>query len=425
MKFAFYTLGCKVNQFETQAMQGLCLVRGHEIVEFDDYADVYIVNTCTVTATGDKKSRQAAHRARRLNPDAVVALCGCYSEVSPDTAKESSGADIVWGNRDHTGLLDAIEGLRSADYNPAAGFELLAAGGLEGRTRALLKVQDGCDNYCAYCKIPYARGHIRSLPPDVAISEAKRLSGEGYLEIVITGIEISSYGCGQNETGSLPEITKAVCGAASDARIRLGSLYPDSVDRHFCETLIKLPNLCRHFHLSLQSGCDKTLAAMNRRYDTSGYANSLALLREYFPDCSVTTDMICGFPGETEEDFTATLEFLRNCRFLNVHVFPYSLRAGTKAASMPEQVPAATAKERCARASQLVRSIRKEILESNIGKTFDVLFESRDGEVVTGYSRNYLPFSAPFSRGLEGSIKNITAAHLSGGYLIGISDRKD
>ena len=420
MRFAFYTLGCKVNQFETQAMESICLGRGHLIVPFEGEADVYIINTCTVTSEGDRKSRQAAGRARAMNTSAIVAMCGCYCEVSPDEAKRRTGADIVWGNRDHIGFIDTIEGM-DHEYSPGRDFEFLPSGGLEGHTRALLKVQDGCDNYCSYCAIPRARGHVRSLSMDRAVSEVKRLAGEGFLEIVVTGIEIASYGRGPGESGSLADLVEAICLAAPGVRIRLGSLHPDIITEDFCRRMAALPNLCRHFHPSLQSGCDRVLGLMNRRYTAGFFSERLGLLRSYMPGCGLTTDLICGFPGETEDDFEQTLRFLENSRFLNVHVFPYSKRPGTRAAAMEGRVPKASARARCGQARELVGAIRRELLSAARGGTFEVLFEGRDLDELSGYSREYIPFFRPFAEEFEHRTAVVKAGGVKDGRVIAIA----
>ena len=341
MTFAFYTLGCKANQFDTQALEQMAAARGHTVVPFSGGADVYVVNTCTVTAESDRKSRQIIRAARRRAPDAVIGICGCFAQVSPEAAA-SLGADVVFGTRERARFLDLLEqaaqarGLcvRVSPYERGATFEVLPAGGFEGRTRALLKVQDGCDNYCTYCIIPYSRGHVRSLPLADAAREAARLRDEGYREIVLTGIEISSYGADFSDGAGLADLLETVCRAAPKVRIHLGSLEPRTVTRAFCERIAKLQNLLPHFHLSLQSGCDATLSRMRRRYDTARFYESVSLLRAYYPNAGVTADLITGFPGETTEEFAETLQFIRKCAFSAMHVFPYSERPGTPAAAM-------------------------------------------------------------------------------------------
>ncbi len=337
MRFAFYTLGCKVNQYETQAMEELLLTRGHTRVGFQEAADAYIINSCTVTAVSDKKSRQAVRQARKRAPEAIVALCGCFSQVSPQQA-QALPVDLIGGSGDRLGFLQALEEVveqreqqkRLDDALHRRHFETLPAGGLEGRTRAMLKVEDGCTNFCTYCIIPYARGPVRSLPLEQAQAEAKRLAAAGYREIVLTGIELSSYGRDLPGRPGTVELIEVVCQAAPGLRVRLGSLEPRTVTEDFCVRLAALPGLCPHFHLSLQSGCDETLRRMGRRYDTARYLQSVALLRRYFPKPGITTDLIVGFPGETEAEFAQTLSFLRRCAFSQLHIFPYSRRQGTR-----------------------------------------------------------------------------------------------
>ena len=395
MRVAFYTLGCKANQFETQALERLFAGHGHELVPFDAPADVYIVNTCTVTALSDKKSRNAARRCKKINPDARLILCGCYAQVKPEEAKALCGADAVIGTADKSRVLSLAEGL-SRDgvtdlwHGEKPGFDLLPAGGLSGRTRALLKVQDGCQNFCTYCRIPYARGPERSMPFDDAVSEARRLGAEGYREIVFTGIEISAYGRDLPGQPALIDLLEAVCAAAPRARVRLGSLEPRTVTEDFAARCAALPNLCPHFHLSLQSGCDKTLKAMNRKYDSARYRLSCDLLRERMPDCAVTTDLIVGFAGETEADFQESLAFVEECRLCKVHVFPYSRREGTRGYDMPGQVPNAQKALRAAEAARRCEALERDYLQSRIGLVRPVLFEQEEEPgVFTGHIPEY------------------------------------
>ena len=394
MRVAIHTLGCKANQYETQAMETMLRARGHTLVPFDGEADAYIVNSCTVTAVSDKKSRQAVRQARKRAPEALVALCGCYPQVSPEAAS-SLDCDLIAGTGDRAGFLDLLE--RTAisreksvvldDALRRRDFEFLPAGGLEGRTRAMLKVEDGCVNFCAYCIIPYARGPIRSLPLEKAVEEARRLAGEGYRELVLTGIELSSYGRDLPGRPGPENLIEAVCQAAPELRIRLGSLEPRTVTEDFCGRLAALPNLCPHFHLSLQSGCDETLKRMRRKYDTERYYQSVELLRKHFDRPGLTTDLITGFPGETEEEFEATLSFLCRCAFSRMHIFPYSRRQGTPAASMPNQVSNAVKADRAARAGALAAAMEKSWLTGWLGEAVPVLFE----EVKDGFWRGYTP----------------------------------
>ena len=367
MKIAFYTLGCKANQFETQALERLFTEHGHEIVPFDDFADVYVVNTCTVTAMSDRKSRTAARRCKKINPEAKLILCGCYAQVKAEEAKEACGADAVIGTPDKSRIVSIVEelapdGVRDLWHEAPPLFDLLPAGGLSGRTRALLKIQDGCKNFCTYCLIPFARGPERSMPFDLAVEEAQKLAVEGYREIVLTGIEISAYGRDLPGRPGLITLIEALCKAAPGCRIRLGSLEPRTVTEDFARRCAALPNLCPHFHLSLQSGCDKTLHNMNRHYTAAEYKTACDLLRQYMPLCGLTTDLIVGFPGETEEDFAESLRFVERCGLGKVHVFPYSRREGTPAAARPDQTPGPVKTDRAARLAEVCDGIRDEIL---------------------------------------------------------------
>ena len=394
MKIAFYTLGCKANQFETQALERLFAERGHEIVPFDGFADVYVVNTCTVTALSDKKSRNAARRCKKHNPAARLVLCGCYAQVKPQEARALCGADAVIGTPDKSRVVSIVEelapdGVRDLWHEAPPLFDVLPAGGLSGRTRALLKVQDGCRNFCTYCLIPFARGPERSMPFDTAVSEARRLAEEGYREIVLTGIEISAYGRDLPGRPGLISLIEALCQAAPGCRIRLGSLEPRTVTEDFARRCAALPNLCPHFHLSLQSGCDRTLRAMNRHYTAGEYKAACGLLRRYLPGCGLTTDLIVGFPGETREDFEESLRFVTECELGKVHVFPYSRRQGTRAASMPGQLSQAEKAARSQQAIRVCRALEQKDLEARVGQTYDVLFEQQEDGWFTGHIPEY------------------------------------
>jgi len=403
MKVAIYTLGCKVNQYETQAMEQELLRRGHRLVPFTEAADAYVVNTCSVTAVSDKKSRQMIRRCRKLNPDAVVAACGCYVQTHPD---EAAGLelDLIAGTADRMAFIDLLEQaarerepLRLLD-DPLRrrDFEVLSAGGLASRTRAMLKVEDGCVNFCTYCIIPYARGPVRSLPLRAAVEETERLRRDGYREIVLTGIEISSYGRDLPGEAELIDLLEAVGAAAGDMRIRLGSLEPRTITEDFCRRAAAVPNLCPHFHLSLQSGCDETLRRMNRKYDTARFYTSVQLLRQWFRRPAVTTDLITGFPGETEEEFQTTLDFIRRCDFAAMHIFPYSVRPGTKAAAMPQLRPAVK-EERARRAAAAAAEMHAAYLRGCMGQTYPVLFEQECRGVTAGHAPNYMEVEAPGS----------------------------
>ena len=424
MRVGIYTLGCKVNQYETQAMEQELLRRGHELVSFESVADAYIVNTCSVTAISDKKSRQMLRRCRRLNGEAVVAACGCYVQTHADEAA-TLDVDIVAGTNDHMAFLDLVEQAAEEkrrytlldDALRRRQFEVLAPGGQEGRTRAMLKVEDGCTNFCTYCIIPYARGPVRSLPMDLACQQVAQLRQEGYREIVITGIEISSYGRDLAGDVSLIDLLEAISPVAGEMRLRLGSLEPRTITENFCRRAAKLPNLCPHFHLSLQSGCDATLKRMNRKYDSARYYESVRLLKEYFDGVAVTTDLIVGFPEETEEEFLETLAFIRRCGFAQMHIFPYSVRPGTKAAAM-RQLTSAVKEERAARAAVVAEEMHEAYLQSCVGKVFPVLFEQEKEGRFAGHAPNYMEVLAQGEE-LHNVVRNVEITAVENGSLVG------
>ena len=424
MNIAICTLGCKVNQYETQAMERELVRRGHALVPFEGPADAYIINTCTVTAVSDKKSRQMIRRARKQSPDAVVAVCGCYPQTHPQDA-EALDVDLIAGTGDRMRFLDLLEDA-AREKEPVVSldealrrrtFEVLPAGGLAERTRAMLKVEDGCANFCSYCIIPYARGPVRSLPAETAAEEVRRLAAEGYREIVVTGIEISSWGRDLPGRPALISLVERLCREAGDARVRLGSLEPRTITEDFCRRAAALPNLCPHFHLSLQSGCDATLARMNRKYDTRRYKESVDLLNKFFRRPAVTTDLIAGFPGETEEEFAATLAFIRSCGFAEMHIFPYSIRPGTPAASMA-QVPKAVKEDRAARAAAAAEEMRRDYLLGCVGRTFDVLYEQRLDGRYQGHAPNYAAVAAP-GDGLRNRVVPTRITGVENGLLLG------
>ena len=424
MKVAIYTLGCKVNQYESQAMEQALRARGHAVVPFAEAADAYIVNTCSVTAVSDQKSRQVIHGIQRKHPGAVVAVCGCYSQTHVDDVRKL-GVDLIAGTGDRTGFIRLLEEAAAEKRQIEAidqpferrVFEVLPAGGLEGRTRAMLKVEDGCVNFCTYCIIPYARGRVRSLPIPTAVEQTRALAAEGYREIVVTGIEISSWGQDLKNGETLIDLLEAVCAAAPDVRIRLGSLEPRTITEDFCRRAAALPNLCPQFHLSLQSGCDDTLRRMNRKYDTARYVQSVALLNQYFAHPAVTTDLITGFPEETEEEFSQTLDFLHRCGFAQMHIFPYSIRPGTPAAQM-RQVPKAVKEERAHRAAEAAAELHRKYLADCVGAVYPVLFEQpRDGRYV-GHAPNYMEVLAE-GTDLHNQIRNVKITGTDGESLLG------
>ena len=425
MKIAIYTLGCKVNQYETQAMEQELRRRGHELVPFPEAADAYVINTCSVTAVSDRKCRQVIHRVQREQSGAVVAVCGCYAQTHLEDVR-ALGVDLIGGTSDRLGFLTLLEetaaGRRS--HTEAVDralerrdFEPLPAGGLESRTRAMLKIEDGCVNFCSYCIIPYARGPVRSLPLAQAAEQAAALKAAGYREIVLTGIEISSWGRDLPGKPPLMDVVEAVAQAAPGVRIRLGSLEPRTVTEEFCRRAAALEELCPQFHLSLQSGCDETLHRMNRKYDTARYLESVELLRRWFDDPAVTTDLITGFPGETEEEFAKTLAFIRRCGFAQMHIFPYSIRPGTPAAKM-EQIPRAVKEARAHRAAQLAEELHQDYLRRCVGRRYPVLFEQeKDGEFA-GHAPNYMEVRVRQS-GLHGQVRRVRITGVEGGALTG------
>ena len=428
MKIAFYTLGCKVNQYETQALEQLVTQRGHSLVPFEETADAYVINTCTVTAVSDKKSRQVIHRARKAAPDAVIAVCGCYPQTHPDDV-EKLGVDLISGTGDRTGFVDLLE-REWSDRQPITAlddafsrrtFEPLPAGGLEGRTRAMLKMEDGCVNFCSYCIIPYARGRVRSLPLADCVRQARELEAAGYREIVLTGIEISSWGQDLEGKPELMEAIEAICqGLSPDTRVRLGSLEPRTITPDFCRRAAALPNLCPHFHLSMQSGCDTVLARMNRKYDSNRYYKSVTFLHEAYDRPAVTTDLIVGFPGETEEEFQQTLDFIQKCAFSAMHIFPYSKRPGTPAAKLPGQVRNAVKDERAHRAAQIARTMQDTYLDSWVGETVPVLFEEEREGLWRGHTTRYCEVEVQSVQPLHNQLRQVQITGHAGGALQGV-----
>lgn len=395
-------------------MEHLLLEKGHEIGSFEEACDGYVINTCSVTAVADKKNRAVIRRCRRDNPQAVIAVCGCYSQHDPEAVR-ALGIDVIGGSGQRQAfvemLLDAAGEKRHAEQlDNALGrreFECLPAGGLEERTRAMLKVQDGCVNFCTYCIIPYTRGPIRSAPLEVAVAQAKELAVRGYREIVLTGIEIAGWGQDQPGKPELALLVEEICKAVPDLRIRLGSLEPRVVTEDFCRRLSVFPNLCPQFHLSMQSGSDTVLSRMKRKYDTARYYQSVELLRKFFPECAVTTDMIVAFPGETEEEFAESLAFIRKCAFADMHIFPYSRRPGTPADKMPGQHNNATKEARSRAAIALAEEMSQAYRQGFVGRTLEVLFEEREGEFYTGHAPNYIKV---YARGenLHNEIRTVT-----------------
>lgn len=417
-KAAFHNLGCKVNAYETEAMQQLLEKAGYEIVPFAPGADVYVINTCTVTNMADRKSRQMLHKAKKMNPHAIVVAAGCYVQAAGTELEEDSAIDIIIGNNRKKDLVSILEHYeRSAvqesliDINHTKEYEKLSLEKTVEHTRAYLKVQDGCNQFCSYCIIPYARGRVRSRRKEEVVEEVKTLAGNGCKEVVLTGIHLSSYGIDHGST--LQELILAVHEVAGVERIRLGSLEPGIITENFVKTLSALPKFCPHFHLSLQSGCDATLKRMNRRYTSGEYYEKCILIRKYFKHPALTTDVIVGFPGETEEEFAITRDFLNKVDFYETHIFQYSRRKGTKAAVMENQVPSDVAHRRSA---ILIADgkVRKQRFEEKISETvIKVLFEESvtiDGKVyASGHTMEYIRMLMETTENLDNQILLVKA----------------
>ena len=425
MKFAFYTLGCKTNQYETQAMERLLMEMGHEIGQFEEDCHGYVVNTCSVTAVADKKNRAIIRRCRKNHPDAVLAVCGCYSQHDADAVRKL-GVDVIGGSAKRQEFVQMLlETAEKRIHNESVDaalkrreFEILPAGGLSERTRAMLKVQDGCVNFCSYCIIPYTRGPIRSAPLELAVQQAKELSDKGYKEIVITGIEIAGWGADLPGKPPLTDLLTAICQAVPHIRIRLGSLEPRVITEEFCYVMAKYPNLCPQFHLSMQSGCDTVLQRMRRKYDTARYFESVNLLRQHFPSCAITTDMIVAFPGETEEEFAQSLEFIQKCGFADMHIFPYSRRPGTPADKMPGQHNNDTKESRSRAAIAVAQEMSLAYRQALVGSAQQILFEEEDGEFFTGHAPNYVKVYAP-GKDLHNIVRSVRITQVFRDGLLG------
>lgn len=396
MKIAFYTLGCKVNQYESQAMSEKAAANGYEIASADEEADIYVVNSCTVTAESDRKTRQAVRRFKRNHPESIVVLTGCMPQAFPQDAERLEQADIVLGNRNNSKLFELINsyfscGRRIIDIEEHKNGDKFSGGDISGfdrRTRAVVKIEDGCNRFCSYCIIPYSRGRVRSKPIDELKEELHKLSEAGFAEVVLVGINLSAYGT---------DIGLSICDAVELAdsmnfkRVRLGSLEPDHITDEVIKRLSKLQSFCPQFHISLQSGCNNTLKAMNRHYSAEEYSELCKKLRASFPDAAITTDIMVGFPTESEEDFAENVRFAQKIGFEKVHVFPYSPREGTKAAKML-QIEKSVKEKRSHIMIEKTEEIRREFLKSQIGKTVEVLFETRHSDgYIEGYTRNYTP----------------------------------
>ena len=418
MKFGFYTLGCKVNQYETQAMEQLLVAMGHTVGAFEEACDGYIINTCSVTAVADKKNRAVIRRCRRENPNGVIGVCGCYSQHAPE-ALEKLSVDVLGGSAGREAFLQQmlatmqtrVPGQVLDNAMKRRVFEVLPAGGLEGRTRAMLKVQDGCCNFCSYCIIPYTRGPVRSATRELAVQQVKQLAAQGYREIVITGIEIASWGVDLPGKPSLITLIEDICHAAGNLRIRLGSLEPRIVTEEFCQRLQKLSNLCPQFHLSMQSGCDTVLQRMRRKYSAGQYLESVNRLKQAFPGCAVTTDMIVAFPGETQEEFEQSLAFIEKCGFADMHIFPYSRRPGTPADKMPGQHGNAVKEERSRVAGLVAKRMSEGYRQALVNSCQEVLFEESAQGYFTGHAPNYVKVYVK-GEGLHNQLCRVTVTQI-------------
>ncbi len=426
MKIYFYTLGCKVNQYETQAMSETLKAQGYEITDNSEDADIFIVNSCTVTATADKKTRQAVRRFKRSKPDSIVILTGCMPQAYPKDAENLIQADIVIGNRNNSSIAAVIDdymknGNRIFDviqHQKGDKFSGNDITGFDERTRAIIKIQDGCNRFCTYCIIPTSRGRVRSKPLEELKSEVKAISEKGYCEVVLVGINLSSYGSDIGLT--FPDAIEAVCEIDGIKRVRLGSLEPDHLTDEVIERLSKCEKLCPQFHISLQSGCNKTLHDMHRHYTAEEYMSLAETLRKNFSNCTLTTDVMVGFPMETDEDFKESLEFVKSVGFEKVHVFPYSLRPGTKAAEYKPQIEKSVKEERTRIMIEETEIVRQQFMKSQIGKIVNVLFESKthDG-YLGGYTENYLPVRVKCDKEIYGEIHEVKILSCKDEYCLG------
>ena len=428
-KVALHNLGCKVNAYETEAMAELLKNRGYEIVPFGAEADIYIINTCTVTNIADRKSRQMLHKAKKLNPDAVIVAAGCYVQAAEQELKQDDSVDIIVGNNRKKEIADIIEeyqrnleeernapkkkGIHVEENRILKDYENLTIDSMEEHTRAYMKIQDGCNQFCTYCIIPYARGRVRSRKlPDI-IKEVERLTASGYQEVVLTGIHLSSYGVDfKDERISLIHVIREIAKNPGIRRIRLGSLEPGIITDEFMREIVKIPSFCPQFHLSLQSGCDKTLERMNRKYTSEEYYEKVCVLREYFKDPAITTDVIVGFPGESPQEFEETVKFLEKTEFYEMHIFKYSMRKGTLAAAMEGQVEESVKGERSAVLMELEAEMSKRYRERFLHKEVEVLFEEDkviDGKIYqVGHTREYIRVACESGQRLSGKIMPIT-----------------
>lgn len=430
-KVALHNLGCKVNAYETEAMQQMLEAAGYEIVPFEPGADIYVINTCSVTNIADRKSRQMLHKAKKMNPDAIVVAAGCYVQADTKKAEADASIDIIIGNNKKQELIPILESYRTGhqkttecvDINHTKEYENLEIDRTEEHTRAYLKVQDGCNQFCTYCIIPYARGRIRSKKTEDVVNEVKRLAASGCQEVVLTGIHLSSYGKERPEDQeNLLTLIQAVHQVDGIERIRLGSLEPGIITEEFAAAISSLQKVCPHFHLSLQSGCTTTLKRMNRRYTAEEYRGKCEILRKYYPAPALTTDVITGFPGETEEEFEESRSFVDSIHFYETHIFPYSKREGTKAAGMPDQLTEQVKKERSRILIALGKEHQREYMEQFLGQEKEVLFEEQQTvegqEYWTGHTMEYLKIAVISEENLENKRVMVQLREMIGQDLI-------
>jgi threonylcarbamoyladenosine tRNA methylthiotransferase MtaB len=428
-KVAFYTLGCKVNQYETDAMLDLFKKDGYEKVDSEDYADVYVINTCTVTHMSDRKSRQYIRRVKKKNPNAIIAVVGCYSQVSPEEILDIEEVNLVMGTNDRRKIVEEIKKIDSTkkastvdDIMKVKAFEEIEISQTNGKTRAFMKIQDGCDRFCTYCIIPYARGRVRSRDMESIILEVKKLVENGYKEFVLTGIHVASYGKDlKEENVGLLDVIKKINEIQGVERIRLSSVEPILFTDEFVDEVKNMKKVCPHYHLSLQSGCDETLKRMNRRYTTKEYKEIVDRLRENIPNVAITTDVIVGFPGETNEEFNKTYEFLRDIELSQMHVFKYSPRKGTKASVMENQIDSQIKQLRSDRLLKLSKENFNKFATKFIGTTMDVLFEQNiHDNKYEGLTPNYIRVLVESTNDLQGQIRKVKITKVKDEYIEGI-----
>ena len=428
-KVAFYTLGCKVNQYETEAMEEIFEKDGYIVVNSEDIADIYVINTCTVTNLSDRKSRQFISRAKKLNQDAIIAVVGCYSQVSPEEVSQIEGVDVIIGTTERHRILELCKEAKKKsekinivkNVKTQKQFETINIDEIKSKTRAYIKIQDGCNQFCSYCIIPYARGPIRSRRLEEIIGETEKLAKVGFKEIVLAGIHVASYGKDIDKT-HLTDVLKAVAKVDGIERIRLSSLEPTLIDEEFMKTIINIGKVCDHFHLSLQSGSDTVLKRMNRKYTTSQYKDIVNLIRRHMPNAGITTDIIVGFPEETEEEFNQTLEFVKDIRFSKIHVFKYSPRKGTPAAEYKNQIDGNIKNSRSEKLIALGEKLMFEFNSTFVGKTLSVLFEEeskREKNFIEGYTTNYIRVKSKQEINNIGSINDIKIKEAKDDFLIG------